>query len=106
MLCDLQSPEEVDWSEFWDPKLSIENVIGEARTSVTCGISYDVNGRATVCQTRKVNGQFFEYMELNQFPFDSQVIVIVVKCLCGACRHHSRHMESNQLAIDSSWKFV
>ena len=36
-------------------------------------MSFDHAGRATVYEKRRLNGAFFEYMELNQFPFDSQV---------------------------------
>jgi hypothetical protein len=37
-------------------------------------IKYDTNGRATIRESRQLSGMFFEFMELNQFPFDSQVL--------------------------------
>lgn len=51
----------------------IDNIYGEARESIWYSASFDGNGCATVTEKRRINGSFFEYMELNQFPFDTQV---------------------------------
>jgi len=73
--CDAQnSEEEVEWEDYWNPKLYVENAIGELKSSTSRCVEYDAAGLATVCETRLIGGTFFEFMELNKFPFDSQVI--------------------------------
>ena len=68
----MQSPDAIDYDQHWNPRLSIENAIGEPKNVVTFGASWDRSGRCTMCESRRVYGQFFEFMELNQFPFDEQ----------------------------------
>ncbi len=58
---------------MWDPKLYVENAMGDLRESMWYIVSYNDKGEATVYQRRRVKGVFFERMELNQFPFDTQV---------------------------------
>jgi len=53
--------------------MGIANGIGDPKTKTSMSVKYDVNGRATVRESRQMSGSFFEYMELNQFPFDKQV---------------------------------
>jgi len=67
------SEEEIQWHDYWSPKLYVENAIGELKSSLDMCVRYDSAGLATVCETRLVAGTFFEFMELNKFPFDSQV---------------------------------
>lgn len=73
-----KSTEDVDWSQYWDPKLSVDNVIGEAKANVSNHLSYDKNGRAIVLQSIKIGGMFYEAMDLNQFPFDSQDLTVSI----------------------------
>jgi hypothetical protein len=40
-------------------------------------VRYDDLEQATIYESRLINGSFFEFMELNKFPFDSQVKVQV-----------------------------
>ena len=68
-----QKSSEIDWSQYWSPKLFIENVIGEVKETITKTVSFDANARATIYEKRRVNGTFQEFMELYQFPFDTQV---------------------------------
>ncbi|ELT93511.1 hypothetical protein CAPTEDRAFT_221712 [Capitella teleta] len=70
--------EEVDWDEYWNPCLFVENEYGEAKQSVWYSVSLDELGQATVCEKRRLNGSFLEYLELNQFPFDTQDLTITV----------------------------
>jgi hypothetical protein len=72
-LACLQDVEEIDWEEFWNPRLFVENEYGEAKESVWYSLSFDDLGLATVCEKRRLNGSFLEHLELNQFPFDTQV---------------------------------
>jgi hypothetical protein len=70
----MQKASEVKWDQYWNPKINVANGIGELKSKVTYSLNYDGNGRATVVEIRKVGGTFFEFMELNKFPFDSQVV--------------------------------
>ena len=36
-------------------------------------LTFDEQGHATVVEKRRVNGTFLEYLELETFPFDTQV---------------------------------
>jgi hypothetical protein len=65
--------EEINWELYWNPKLSILNGFGELKDVVWRSVSFDRKGEATVSEKRRVSGSFTEYMELNQFPFDTQV---------------------------------
>ena len=64
----------MNFDEYWNPKVSISNGIGELRYTTTVGLDYEANGRAWIIEKRRTNGNFFEFMELNKFPFDGQVI--------------------------------
>ncbi|ESO10686.1 hypothetical protein HELRODRAFT_167179 [Helobdella robusta] len=68
--------DQVNWNHYWSPKLSIENSFGEPEENVWKTIIFDGAGQATVCEKRRISGTFFEFMELNQFPFDSQMLSI------------------------------
>jgi len=65
--------EAVQWDDYWNPKLYVENAIGELKSSSSRCVQYDVTGLATVSESQLISGTFFEFMELNKFPFDSQV---------------------------------
>ena len=64
--------EAVQWDDYWNPKLYVENAIGELKSSSSRCVQYDVTGLATVSESQLISGTFFEFMELNKFPFDSQ----------------------------------
>jgi len=65
----------VNFESYWNPKLYVENAIGELKSTVSRCLSRDLVGVATVTETRLISaGTFFEFMELNKFPFDSQVM--------------------------------
>lgn len=63
---------EVEWENYWNPRLYVENAIGELKLTTSRCVKHDGRGLATVCQSQHINGTFFEFMELNKFPFDSQ----------------------------------
>lgn len=63
---------------FWDPRLYIENVLGEVKESLWYVTSFNKVGQAIVYQRRRVKGTFFERMELNQFPFDTQDLTLTI----------------------------
>ena len=72
----LQQSEEIDWSEVWSPKITVTNSIGDTNTKSFSQVSYDKFGHATVTEKQKLSGNFFEFMELNMFPFDKQVTLL------------------------------
>jgi len=51
----------------------IENGIGEMKETISKSVTFDSNGRAMIVEKRRTNGTFQEFMELYQFPFDTQV---------------------------------
>jgi hypothetical protein len=57
----------------WDPGFFIENNGNELKESAWYIVQYDGAGRATVFQKRRTKGTFCEKIELNDYPFDSQV---------------------------------
>ena len=69
----LQKSSDVAWNQYWTPKLYVENNIGEIKSKINFGLKYDASGKATIVESRQLSGTFFEFMELNKFPFDSQV---------------------------------
>ena len=50
-------------------------------------VTFDEDQKATVYEKRRVNGNFLEYLELEQFPFDTQVRDYILNShvwkLCG-----------------------
>jgi len=58
------------------PKLYIENVIGQPKEFTSYSVIFDHKGRAIVRERRRVSGNFQEFMELFQFPFDTQVAAV------------------------------
>lgn len=60
--------------EEWDPQLQIENVLGDAKEEewrYKEAISPD---HFRVFECRRIKGVFVENLELQHFPFDTQVI--------------------------------
>lgn len=73
------SAESIEWESYWDPKLSIANGIGDMKYTVTYSLQRNNHGgETTVCEHKHCTGQFFEFMELEKFPFDSQDLTVHV----------------------------
>ena len=72
-----QQGEEINWEQYWNPRLSIDNAFGEPKENTWYTVLFDSNSQATICERRRVNGQFLEFMELNEFPFDTQASLIM-----------------------------
>ena len=68
-----QNSENIDWSRYWNPKLYVENSLGEPKESIWQVVSHNDRGEATVFQRRRIRGCFLENLELGEFPFDTQV---------------------------------
>ena len=69
----LQNPNDIEWDKFWDPKIHVDNILGESKQNMWRTIHVDETGRVTVQEKRRVKAVFMERMELDQFPFDTQV---------------------------------
>ena len=68
-----QKPSDVKWENYWNPKLYIDNTVGEARETIWRTIVFNSNEEAFVYERRRVKGVFMQNMELSNFPFDTQV---------------------------------
>ena len=66
----------MNWDLYWNPRLSLENVIGEPKEQLWHTVTFDNLGQAIICEKRRVTGAFLEFMELYQFPFDTQVLPV------------------------------
>ena len=81
----------MDWEEHWTPNLCIDNALGDVREESWHAIEHDSKGAAWVYEKRRVKGAFLEYLELNQFPFDTQV--------------QSKHSSSEAICYVLLWRF-
>ena len=59
--------------QYWNPKLFIENTIGDPKEHAFQMLTYNANGEAIIIEKRRVKGVFLENLELKDFPFDVQV---------------------------------
>lgn len=69
----LQHIEDIEWEKFWNPKLYVENSLGEPQETVWQTLMFNSRGEATVYERRRIKGCFLENLELDEFPFDTQV---------------------------------
>ncbi|KAK2149929.1 hypothetical protein LSH36_430g00057 [Paralvinella palmiformis] len=67
-----------DWSQYWNPKLFIENAVGEPKSNSSHQVEYGSNGEATMLERVRFKGTFLEQMELWEFPFDLQDLTVNV----------------------------
>ncbi|KAL4216649.1 hypothetical protein ACF0H5_024372 [Mactra antiquata] len=67
-----------DFKQFWNPELIIQNGMAEPKESKWNEIRYSRQGEAFIYEMRRVKGKFSETMELNDFPFDTQSISVIV----------------------------
>jgi len=63
----------VDWEQYWNPGLFLENARNNVCKRTWQTFSLDVSGNATVYERHIANGWFQENFELQDFPFDTQV---------------------------------
>ena len=73
---------------MWNPKLQVENALGEPNETCWYTVLYE-EGLAFVLEKRRIKGNFLEFMELNQFPFDTQVHNLIMGV------HYSVHTKRN-----------
>ena len=69
----MQNPESIDFEKYWNPRIYVENNLGEPKENVWSTLSYNAKGEATIYERRRIKGCFLENLELDEFPFDTQV---------------------------------
>jgi hypothetical protein len=76
VVTQLQNDQSIAWDKFWNPKIVIDNAVGDPKEVTSTSVVYDTtkNWEAFVIERRRVKGTFMETLELFQFPFDSQVL--------------------------------
>ncbi len=63
----------INWENYWTPKIFIENAVGDPKVTQSRMLDFNENGEAWVIDRRRVKGEFIEQLELWEFPFDVQV---------------------------------
>ena len=69
------NPDDIDWSTLWNPKLYIDNVIGEPKVTASVSLEYSESNEAFVIERWRCKSTFMENLELLEFPFDVQVLL-------------------------------
>jgi len=69
---------EVDWDNYWNPELVVQNLIKESKRKVWKSVEYSPAGEAFVLEKRRISGEFSETMELQSFPFDTQSLSVTI----------------------------
>ncbi|XP_052237328.1 cys-loop ligand-gated ion channel-like isoform X2 [Dreissena polymorpha] len=70
--------DEVDFARLWNPKLYIENSLGDPKEQIRHRVMYNDKGEAFIYEKRVAKGTFMENLELDDFPFDVQDLTITV----------------------------
>ena len=73
ILAYFQDVSTIKWEGMWQPKLEINNTLGEAKQQIWRDVQFNASGEAFALEKRRVKGNFTERMELQEFPFDIQV---------------------------------
>jgi hypothetical protein len=62
---------------YWNPKLVIDNAVGDPKENVSISVAYDASsGEAFIFERRRIKATFMENLELFHFPFDIQVLTV------------------------------
>lgn len=77
----------MDFSKYWHPKLIVQNVISTSKDNVWKKLEFGKNGEAFIVEKRRIKGIFTENLELQDFPFDLQVLLYVQ---CGEKKYFTR----------------
>ena len=72
----------MDFARLWNPKLYIENSLGDPKEQIRHRIMYNDKGEAFIYEKRVAKGTFMENLELDDFPFDVQVWLYVTVVTC------------------------
>ncbi|GFS23764.1 gamma-aminobutyric acid receptor subunit gamma-2 [Elysia marginata] len=69
---------EVNWSEMWNPGINIQNLLQTTYDKTWRVMEFTSIGEVFVVEKRRVKGTFSESMELEDFPFDTQHLSVVL----------------------------
>ncbi|XP_046549865.1 cys-loop ligand-gated ion channel-like [Haliotis rubra] len=70
--------QKINWESYFDPKLNIQNNIGELKQTTWRELQTEAGGETYVMERRRIKGKFFEKLELQDFPFDIQDLSILI----------------------------
>lgn len=87
-----------NWSSYWNPKLFVENGLGDLKETIWYSVSYNDLGKATIFQRRRIKGTFFEKMELMEYPFDTQDLTVMLSSERG---DHEVELMSDPIEVSS-----
>ncbi|XP_048778751.1 cys-loop ligand-gated ion channel-like isoform X2 [Ostrea edulis] len=73
-----KTSESIEFNKLWNPKLYIENSLGDPKEQIRYRLLYNDKGEAFVTEKRVIKGTFMENLELDDFPFDVQDLTITV----------------------------
>jgi len=74
----LEKAETINWAKMWNPKVFIDNAVGEPKYTGSELLMKSPEGHAYVIERKRYRGTFMEQMELWEFPFDVQDLSIMV----------------------------
>ena len=90
----------MDTEHIWNPRLYVENTIGEPKESIYRNAIWNEKGEAYMTEKRRVKGVFLENLELGDFPFDVQVSYVYTRS--GLVRGIRRSSASQRPACDGT----
>jgi len=64
--------------KHWNPRVFIQNSVGDLKENTWHKVEMDANGVPTVFEMRRIKGVFLENLELDDFPVDVQDLSITV----------------------------
>ncbi|KAK3107447.1 hypothetical protein FSP39_014831 [Pinctada imbricata] len=73
-----QKGKKQDLSEYWNPNLSIQNLVSSTSDTMRRNVWKNSTGEAFIQEQREINGTFSEQLELHNFPFDFQDLTIAI----------------------------
>ncbi|XP_060085710.1 gamma-aminobutyric acid receptor subunit gamma-4-like [Ylistrum balloti] len=68
----------LDFENYWNPNIMIQNRNDSAKRSKWSELRFGKSGEAFIVEKRRIKGTFTEKMELEDFPFDSQDLSVVI----------------------------
>ena len=72
----MQETDDIDLEKYWNPKIFIDDVIGQASVKHSLVVERSSCDEAYIVERKRVRGSFVEKLELADFPFDLQVLVL------------------------------
>jgi len=74
-MCDIEG---FASEKHWNPRVFIQNSVGDLKENVWYKVELDAHGVPTVFEMRRIKGVFLENLELDDFPVDVQDLSITV----------------------------